>query len=339
MKREVSLLNAFLESRGRHHINILRLASAVVVGQTLAFGAYTFEATSSGNVTAGNIAVNIGNKESFTAAAKILTFASNVAAADTITIGTQTYTFRTALTTSATANEVLIGADLTASRDNLVAAVMRAAGAGTLYGSDTTANTAATAVATSTDQLTATAITKGTVGNSVAIAEVSTHTSWAGGAVTLSGGTDTSASDFNDALVAAVNTSSNRLAAEPITANEVLFVDLNNPTNAVACTETLAGANNTWANATSYGGEGVPLEVPASSMISRSPNATEVALESMHFKFRFAVRSAIVQVRTTAGLIKAIDAAITIDTNRVTITSSGATDLVATDTVTVLASE
>lgn len=337
MKREQSLITAFLDSRGRHHTNILRLASAVLIGETLAFGNYTFEAFAAGPVTAGRIGVNLSAAASLTAAAKVLTFTSNPAAADTVTIGTNTYTFRASLTTPATANEVLIGADLTASRNNLVAAVMRAAGAGTTYGSDTTANAAATAVATSTDALTATAKTKGTSGNAIAIAEASANAAWAGGATTLSGGTDASAADFNTALLLAVNTSGHRIAAVAISASEVLFID-RNTANAVACTETLSGANNVWAAPNSYGGEGVPREVPSSSMISRQPNATEVAIENMHFNFRFTVLSAIVQVRTQAGAIKAIDAVVSINTNRVTITSSGATDLAATDTVTVLAS-
>jgi hypothetical protein len=61
---------------------------------------------------------------------------------DTIKVGTQTYTFKTALT--GVANEVLIGASFAASAANFIAALTAAAGAGTTYGTGTTANASAT---------------------------------------------------------------------------------------------------------------------------------------------------------------------------------------------------
>jgi len=65
---------------------------------------------------------------------------------DTITVGTQTYTFKTTLSTGpAVANEVLIGASASASLDNLKLAINAGSGAGTNYGTGTTANTTATA--------------------------------------------------------------------------------------------------------------------------------------------------------------------------------------------------
>lgn len=64
-------------------------------------------------------------------------------AAQTITLGPTTYTFRAAV--GATANEVLIGANASATYANLKAACNLEAGAGTLYGSATVLNPTVTA--------------------------------------------------------------------------------------------------------------------------------------------------------------------------------------------------
>lgn len=64
-------------------------------------------------------------------------------AGQTVTVGGKTYTWRASV--AATANEVLIGANVSACINNLVAAINLAAGSGTLYGSSTTANLIVTA--------------------------------------------------------------------------------------------------------------------------------------------------------------------------------------------------
>ncbi len=119
------------------------------------------------------------------AASKAGTFSAAGTAADTITIGTTVYTLRAAPTT--VANEVKIGADAATTAANLVAAINKAAGAGTLYGSLTVAHPSVTAAAVGA-VVTVTAKVGGTGGNSIALAEASTGFSWAGGAVALSGG-------------------------------------------------------------------------------------------------------------------------------------------------------
>lgn len=75
-----------------------------------------------------------------------ITFSANPANNDTVTVDGVVYTFKTALTP--TANEVLIGADLYASIDNLAAAINGNAGAGTTYATGTTRPDAAVARAT-----------------------------------------------------------------------------------------------------------------------------------------------------------------------------------------------
>jgi len=90
----------------------------------------------------------------------------------------------------AVANDVLIGVNAEASIDNLVLAVTAGAGAGTNYATGTTANATVTGVKSAANTFTATALTKGVSGNSIAIAEACANSSWAGGAVILSGGVD-----------------------------------------------------------------------------------------------------------------------------------------------------
>jgi hypothetical protein len=74
-----------------------------------------------------------------------LNFGGNPLAGETVTVGSETYTWRASVGTAA--NEIKIGADTNASRNNLIAAMTQGAGKGTLYGSNTTEhpNTYATA--------------------------------------------------------------------------------------------------------------------------------------------------------------------------------------------------
>jgi hypothetical protein len=109
--------------------------------------------------------------------------ATTSADTQTVTIGATTYTFNTSLTN--TANNVLIGADVTAMALNLTRAINAGAGAGTLYGTGTVANASVTATSVA-GVVTLTAITAGTAGNSVATTETLTNSAF--GAAALAGG-------------------------------------------------------------------------------------------------------------------------------------------------------
>lgn len=116
----------------------------------------------------------------------ILTLTANPANGNQVVLGSQTYTYNTVL---GGADSVLIGADEEESIANLVAAINGDAGEGTLYGTGTTPNADATAEAAPTSvQLTATAITPGTAGNSIISTETITGGSWTG--ATLAGGAE-----------------------------------------------------------------------------------------------------------------------------------------------------
>ncbi|MBZ5547727.1 MAG: hypothetical protein LAO22_07140 [Acidobacteriia bacterium] len=109
-------------------------------------------------------------------------------AGSTVTIGGQTYTFVAALSTTATANEVAdAGGSAATALTNLVAAVNGAAGAGTQYSSNTSANTSATAAAPSGGAVVFTAINPGVNGNFIAVGSNGGGT-WSG-ATYFSGGT------------------------------------------------------------------------------------------------------------------------------------------------------
>jgi hypothetical protein len=111
--------------------------------------------------------------------------AGNVTAGDTVTIGTRVYTFQSPLVNS-TADKVLVGATPAASVVNLVAAIMRGSGIGTLYSSPTTPNTLVTAVDGTGDVVDVTAIAVGALGNGIATTTVSTLAVWL--ATTTTGG-------------------------------------------------------------------------------------------------------------------------------------------------------
>lgn len=131
-----------------------------------------------------DVAGEFGNSPIPAKAVGLLTSdATNVTAADTVTIDGVVYTFRAAVTT--TANEVKIGADASTTLANLKSAI-NADGNTAVYGSLTVVHpTVAAGVKTATT-LALYAKVGGVAGNSLATTEASTHLSL--GAGTLTGG-------------------------------------------------------------------------------------------------------------------------------------------------------
>lgn len=118
------------------------------------------------------------------AAGLLTSDATNVTAADTVTIGSVTYTFRAAV--AATANEVLIGADAAETLANLKAAINDDTSQQTKYGTATVVNPDVGAGKLTATTLVLFAKTRGTGGNALASTEASTHLSFGG--ATLAGG-------------------------------------------------------------------------------------------------------------------------------------------------------
>lgn len=133
----------------------------------------------------GNNNVVAAANTASTAATGTLTNAVSYADGDTVTIGGVVYTFKTTLSASPTAYEVLIGANVAASCTNLAKAINDSGTEGTHYGTGTLIHPTVSATAGATTVV-VTAKTPGTDGNAIATTETSANGAW--GASTLASG-------------------------------------------------------------------------------------------------------------------------------------------------------
>lgn len=115
-----------------------------------------------------------------------LTGTGNPVAAETMTLGSRVYTFRATAATFAGANEILIGAALTNTLDNIKAAINGAAGEGTTFSNNTLRHETIFASNKTATTVVFHARVAGTAGNSLASTETMTNNSF--GAGTLTGG-------------------------------------------------------------------------------------------------------------------------------------------------------
>ena len=180
-----------------------QVTAGASTGTTILFTADT--AGTSGNfinTAASGTATGTWSSVDFTGGTAAGTAPSAVAG-DTVTVGTQTYQFVSSLgTPAANAVQVLVAPTEEGSLQNLANAVNGGSGAGInyIYGTGATANTSATAVAGQNAEglgtLALTATTKGTAGNSIALATTGSAANTFPGAF-LGGGT---AGSINDLL-------------------------------------------------------------------------------------------------------------------------------------------
>lgn len=337
----IDQVEALGKTQGVQAIDVLRVASSVSDGETFSIGI---------QVPATGVLTSDG---------------TNVSDGDTVTVGSKTYTFKTTLTPSE--GEVLMGPTADLSLQNFAFALNHdRATAGVNYQA-AAANADVSAGSINSHALTVTARVVGS--SSVASTETSSHLSW--GASTLAGGTSTlatfefdtaaspgavtagnirvdvsaaaTATAATTALTSTVNAttiSGAKIAATRISANEVLFTAIvaGTDSNRLTAAETMAGSNNAWASSTFYGGLTPPLPFQTVRQVSRSANATEAALLTMHFPLGFTPANAAVQVRSSAGAMKAFDGTVAITGNRVDVNSTGTTNIASTDLVTVTAS-
>ena len=137
----------------------------------------------------GETALVSNNTNGAAVATGTLTIDTNPLDGDTVTIGARSYTFQDTLTN--VAGNVFIGISAAATRNNLVAAIMLAAGSGTAYAAATTVHPTVTAVALSTSNATISAKTAGTAGNSIVTTSDFDDTDSGFAAATLTGGSNT----------------------------------------------------------------------------------------------------------------------------------------------------
>lgn len=212
-----------------------------------------------------------------TGAARTGTFATNVVAGDTIRIGARTYTFVATLDQNVP-NQVFVGADLTASRNNLVAAINSSAGGSAKYSQSTPPNTEVTASAVSTDQITVTAIAVGLVGQDIRTLDTSSHFSWAGAALT--GGTGPGitygSGTVINADVAAAAVSTNQLTATAKVAGTA--------GNAITTTE--SGANTAWGAGTLASGANAAFATGVLTLTDVPANTETVTIGAVVYTFK-----------------------------------------------------
>lgn len=140
--------------------------------------------------TSGTFALNdgVGGTSAGVKATGVFTSSGALANGETLTIGTNTYTFVTAL--SGARNEVLLGANAAAALDNLKSAINATAGEGTTYGTGTVANPNVTATTNTDTEQTVEAYRVGTYANSIPTTETCANCAW--GAATLASGANAS---------------------------------------------------------------------------------------------------------------------------------------------------
>lgn len=139
---------------------------------------------------------------------------------ETITIGDKVYTMVSALTGEP--NEVLIGANLATSLDNLKEAINAGTGEGTVYGTGTQANPNVVATTNTDTAQTVEAYRIGTYGNSIVTTETCANASF--GAATLTSGANASILITNTYTVPAGSQSI--LFAKPINFDDGLFITI-----------------------------------------------------------------------------------------------------------------
>jgi len=163
---------------------------ALHVGGVAKFAKQTGVVLALGDKVYWNDVTNLANATSGIRALGVLTFPVIAATTETVTIDTRVYTYKT---TPAVADEVAVGADVAASRANLVAAINNGVGGGTPNALVTAAVSGGTVVIT--------AINYGTAANGKATTETLAGASNAWGATTLGSGTGGHTAGAGGALI------------------------------------------------------------------------------------------------------------------------------------------
>ncbi len=148
-------------------------------------------------------------------------------------------------------------------------------------------------------------------------------------------GADAAASITNIAACINATSATTKLRAVAIT-GAVLVLDTERR-GGRACSETLAGSGNAWMAASTFGA-GTTTDTPEIPLVySRTCTAAEDTGKLIVFGLPFTPSEVLVQVRTSAGILKAWDGKITKGEGYVLLNSDAATDIAQNDVVTLLA--
>ena len=178
------------DSKLENHLKYL-IANQSTMAGTLASGTVTSSgvAVAAETITIGSITYTWRAALTGAKATQTLTTTGTFSNGELVTVEGRTYVMRTALSSPAVIDEVLIGADAAASLDNLKLAINAGAGAGTNYSTGTVAHAKVTAEANTDTTQVVQAIDFGTIGNRYMVSETAANASW--GASALAGGVNT----------------------------------------------------------------------------------------------------------------------------------------------------
>ena len=178
------------DSKLENHLKYL-IANQSTMAGTLAFGTVTSSgvAVAAETITIGNITYTWRAALTGAKATQTLTTTGTFSNGELVTVEGRTYVMRTALSSPAVVDEVLIGADAATSLDNLKLAINAGSGAGTNYSTGTTAHPLVTAETNTDTTQVVQAKVFGTAGNRYLVSETCANASW--GASALAGGVNT----------------------------------------------------------------------------------------------------------------------------------------------------
>lgn len=200
----------------------LTLTGVVIDGEVFTVGSERFEIDTDGNVSSGNIAIDVSAHATASQATLTVTGGANqIADADTVTIDAKVYTFKTTLTP--TEGEVLIGANDTAALLNLLNAVNHTGTPDTDY-SCAAVHPTVEGTSSNATTLIATVKVPGTLGDAIDSLESAAELSWDATTFgTTTAGVDCTAANADGVIVTDASAGSTLVTATQDTGTKVIF--------------------------------------------------------------------------------------------------------------------
>lgn len=178
------------DSKLENHLKYL-LANQSTMAGTLASGTVTSSgvAVAAETITIGGVTYTWRAALTGAKATQTLTTTGTFSNGELVTVEGRTYVMRTALSSPSVIDEVFIGADAATSLDNLKLAINAGAGAGTNYSTGTVVHAKVTATTNTDTTQVVEARDFGTIGNRYLVSDTCANASW--GASALAGGVNT----------------------------------------------------------------------------------------------------------------------------------------------------